>query len=118
MVVAVVAVRMVQVAVDEIVDMIAVRNLRVATIRAVDVPRLMAAALVMGRAFIGVRRSHRQHALINMVAMVMMQVTVVQVINVSVVLDGQMTATRTMLMFVAFRFVAGTHVVLLFESLC
>jgi hypothetical protein len=110
--------RVVQMALDEIVDMIAVRDLRVATIRAMDVPRFMATALMVGCACIGVRCGDFKHALIDVVAMGMMQVAIVHVINVSVVLDCHMAATGAVLMFVAFHLGANSHVIYSFSKTC
>ena len=56
MVVAVIAVRMMQMAVDEIVDMVAMRYRLVPASRTVLVARLMSGAPVLRRAAIGVLR--------------------------------------------------------------
>ena len=65
MVVAMVTVRMVQVAVDQVVDVVTVRDGFVATTGTMDVVGLMAAALVLGGAAVGIGHpiTHKfQHA--------------------------------------------------------
>jgi hypothetical protein len=92
-----VAVGMVQVAVHQVVHVIAVGNLLVAAVRAVAMLLLMPAAGVVGRAGSGVRGSDLQNVVINVVAMNVVQVAVVQVIRMAIVPDGDMAATRTVL---------------------
>jgi hypothetical protein len=96
-VVTVVAVGMVQVAFHQVVDVIAVGNLVVAAVRAVAMTLLMPAAGVVGRAARGVRHRDLQSVVIDVVAMHVAQVAVVQVVRVVVVPDGDMAATRTVL---------------------
>ncbi|APA90320.2 hypothetical protein BJG93_32410 (plasmid) [Paraburkholderia sprentiae WSM5005] len=109
-VVAVIAVRMVQVAVDEIVDVIAMRHRFMAAPRSVNVARVMAAAA--RRALVRIFGAHFKPVLVYMIAVRVMQMTVMQLINMIVVLDRSMSAVRAMLMVVVsvVRFVAGAHV--------
>ncbi len=93
MVVAVIAMGMMQMAVDQIADVIAVRDRGVATARPMDVIRRMAAAGVGGRAGVGVRRAHGDHMLVDVIAVRVMQAAVVQVADMVVVLHGHMAAT-------------------------
>jgi hypothetical protein len=81
-VIAVIAVRMVQVRADEVIEMIAVRHRRVAAARPVHVRRLVIGARMARRARVGVLLADREHVLIEVVAVRMMQVSVVQVIDV------------------------------------
>ena len=74
MVVAMVAVRVVQVAVDQVVDVVTVRDGFVAATGAMDVAGLVAAAFVLGRAAVGVGGRDRDHVLVDVVAMRMVQV--------------------------------------------
>jgi hypothetical protein len=92
-----VAVGMVQVAVHQVVHVVAVGNLLVAAVRAVAMILLMHAAGVVGRAGSGVRRRDLQNVVINVVAMNVVQVAVVQVIRMALVPDGDMAAIRTVL---------------------
>ncbi|MDB5785387.1 MAG: hypothetical protein JWQ50_5302 [Caballeronia mineralivorans] len=110
MVVAVIAVRMVQVAVDEIVDVIPVRHRFMAAPWSVNVARLVTAAA--RRAFVRIFGAHFELMLVYMIAVRMMQMTVMQIINVIVVLDRSMSTVRAMLVVVlsVMWFVAGAHV--------
>ncbi len=97
MIVAMIAVRMVQVAVHQVIHVVAVGNRLVAALRTMAMILLMAATGVLGRASSGVGRGDLQDVVINMVAMNVVQMAIVQVIGVAIVLDGGVAATRTML---------------------
>jgi hypothetical protein len=109
-VVAVIAVRMVQVAVDEIVDVIPMRHRFVAAAGSVNVARVVAAAA--RRALVRIFGAHFEPVLVYMIAVRMMQMTVMQIINVIVVIDCSMSTVRAMLMVVVsvMWFVTGAHV--------
>ena len=109
MVVAVIAVRMVQAGVDEIFDVVPVRHGFVTACRSVDVSRIMAATAVTRCALVGIFRIDRECMLVCMIAVRMMQMTVVQIVDVIVVLDCRMPTVRAVLMVVVgvMRFVAG-----------
>jgi hypothetical protein len=118
-VVAVIAVRMVQVTVDEIIDVVPMRYGFVTARRAVDVARVMAATIVIRCTLVGILRIDRERMLVDMIAVHMMQMTVVQIVDVIVVLDCRMPTVRTVLMVVVgvMRFVAGgAHAVLLISK--
>ena len=65
MIVAVITMRMVQVILNEVIDMIAMWNSLVTTTRAVLVPRSVACAMMIGRASIGVVRADFYNVLLN-----------------------------------------------------
>ena len=113
MVVAVVAVRVVQVTIDEVVDVVAMRHRFVAATGAVHVSRFVAAAVVFRRAGVWVGGADGDAVFIDVVAVRMVQVAVVQVINVAFVFDGGVTAIRAVLVFVVgvVRFVAAAAAV-------
>ena len=96
MVVAVIPVRVVQVTVDEIVDVIAVRNGFVAATGAVYVRSIMSAASVIRCAVGRVLTTDFDLVLVDVVAVHVVQVTVMQVVHVAVVLHRGMTAVGTM----------------------
>ena len=96
MVVAMVAVRVVQVAVDQVVDVVTVRDGFVAATGAMDVAGLVAAAFVLGRAAVGVGGRDGDHVLVDVVAMRMVQVAVVQVVDMTVMPDGRVAAAGAM----------------------
>lgn len=80
-VVAVAFVRMVQVAVDQVINVVAVRDGFMPAVRAVDVVGLMASAGVVGSAGSGVGRADLNHMLIEVIAMRRVQMAVVQIVN-------------------------------------
>ena len=113
MVVAVVAVRVVQVAIDEVVNVVAMRHGFVAATGTVYMSRFVAAAVVVRRAGIRVGGADGDAVFIDVVAVRMVQVAVVQIVNVAVVLDGGVAAVRAVLVRVVgvVRFVAATAAV-------
>jgi hypothetical protein len=94
-IVAVVAVRMMEVATDAVVQVIAVGNCLVAAARAVNMAGIMTAAAMIRSAAIGVVAGHLNHVLVDMIFVRMMDVTIVQVVDVAAVLHGGVPATRT-----------------------
>ena len=88
-----------QTAVHQVVDMITVGHGFMATIRPMDMLRLMAAALAMG-AVIRVGRSDLQHMLVHMIAMHVVEMTIVQIVDVTIVLDGGVATVRAVLVAV------------------
>jgi hypothetical protein len=107
---------MVQMAVDQVIDVIPVRNRLVSAVRSVHVTGFVAAALMRRRALIGVARSHRNDVLVDVVAMWVMEMTVVQVIDVTIVLDRGVPAAGAMFMIVV-RVFLTTHRNLLLNRL-
>jgi hypothetical protein len=85
----------VQVPVDEVVDVVAVRDRRVPATRTVYVSRFVPGAAVLGRACIGIRRRHVDRVLVHVVAVGMMQMPVVDVVHVTVVPYRDMAAVRS-----------------------
>ena len=85
-------VRMVQTAVDQIVGMVAVRDGLVTATGTMNV----GAGLPIGAA-IRVLGADCDHVLVDVIAMRVMQVAVVQVIDVSIVTNGSVAAARAML---------------------
>lgn len=109
-IVAVIAVRMVQVSVYQIVDVVAVRYRLVPAAGAVTVARLVAAAGVIRRAAIGIFAAHFQHVLVNVVAVRMMEVTIVEIINVVAVANRGVPTVftvRVIVIFVVLQVTAG-----------
>jgi hypothetical protein len=93
-----VTVRMMQVAIDEIVDVIAVRHRLVPATGSMHVTGLVPGAAMLGRTTIGIAVGNLDHMLVDMVAVRMMQMPVVQIVDVTVVADGYVAAVGTMLM--------------------
>lgn len=81
-----------QVSVDQVVHVIAVRDRVVAAARAVHVPWSVPCAFVRRSAPRRVLRAHLDSALIDVVAVHVMQVPIVQIVGVTVVGDGHVPA--------------------------
>jgi hypothetical protein len=94
-VVAVVAVRVMQVAVDQIVGVVAVRHRFVAAAGAVPMVCVMAAAAMIRGAAVGIARADGDDMLVDMAVVRVMKVAVMQVIDVAVVAHGDVAASRT-----------------------
>lgn len=92
-VVAMVAVRMMEVAVHEVVNMVAMRDGRVSAIGAVNMLRLVFGGGKSRRAFVGVRGIDGNSMFIYVVAMRMMKMAIVKVIYMPFVFDGGMAAS-------------------------
>ena len=97
MIIAVIAVNMMQMTRNQVVHMIAMGNRLVSATYAMLVALLMAIANVIGSTTCRVRTGGLDHVFINMPFMHEMQVSVVQVIDVAVVLYSDMSAVGTML---------------------
>ena len=113
MVVAVVAVRVVQVAITEVVSVVAMRYGFVSAAGAVYMSRFVAVAVMIWGADVRVGGADGDAVFIDVVAVRVVQVAVVQVINVAFVFDGGVTAIRAVLVFVVgvVRFVAAAAAV-------
>lgn len=111
MVITVIAVRVMKMAINEIVDVIAVRHGLVTTARTMDMPGFMAGTTVFRRATVRVLFTHFNHMLIDMILMRMMKVTVMQIIDMVPMANSGMTAARTVFMCVVgvMRMVALSH---------
>lgn len=91
-VVAVIAVGMMQLALDQIIDMIAVRDRFMTTAGSMNMLCLMARMAERRRAAIWVLGVHLDRVLFDDVALLMVQMTVVKVVNVIAVLDRGVAA--------------------------
>lgn len=102
MIVAVIAVGMMKMARDQIIDMIAVRNLLVPAVRVVAVSGFVASTIMLRRARSGVLSGDPDPVLLKILPFGMMQMSVVQVIDMAIVFDSGMTAIRAVVVGVAF----------------
>ena len=106
------AVRMVQVAIHQVIDMIAVRHGLVATVGPVSVRLLMGGTTVVRSAFLWIRRGHFDLVVVYMVAVTVVQVAIVKIIGVAIVFHGGVPAVWAMLVAV------GPRVLLVSLSHC
>ncbi|MCC6699255.1 MAG: hypothetical protein IT365_26760 [Candidatus Hydrogenedentes bacterium] len=111
MVVAMIAMGMVQMPFHEIVDVIPVRDRLVATAGAVDVNRVMRGAGVALRALVGIGGVDGKPVLIEVIAMRVQQVAVLQVVGVPGMLDSHMPASFVVAVDVTVVFIAA-HAIL------
>ena len=91
-VVAMVAMRMMQASVNQIVNMVAVRNGGMAAIGTVNMFRRVFLGGEARRAFVGIRGTDGNRVLVHMVAVRVMQMAVVQIIHMAFVFDGGVSA--------------------------
>lgn len=109
MIVAMIAVGVVQASIDQIIDMVAVRNRFVAAAGTMHVSALRASRDPRG-ALRGVRGIDRQRMLVVVIAVGVMEMAFVQVIRVSVVLDRGVAAAGAVDVFgMAMRFMVAHH---------
>lgn len=99
-VIAMIAVRMVQMPIDEIADVVAVRDGFVATARTVNVTRFMTRAGVVRRAAIRVLLADLDHMLVHMVPVRVVKMPIMQVIDMVAVTDSGVPAIRAVDMVV------------------
>jgi hypothetical protein len=91
-----VAVRMVQVSIDQVVGMVPVRHCLVSAARAMPMRRIMSAAAVLRRAAGGIRCVHFDDMLVDVIFMRMVEMTIVKVIDVALMVNRDMTTARSM----------------------
>jgi hypothetical protein len=89
--VAMTVVRMVKVTVDEIIDVIAMRNGGMTATRTVAMRGVVGAASVPTRARLRVRRTHRHEVFVDMAVMVVVQMSVVEIVDMIAVADREMS---------------------------
>ena len=93
-VVAVTAVRMMEMPIDEVIYVVAVRHGRVTAVRAVHVAGRVSVAGVVWRAAGRVRGIDCDRALVDVIAVNHVEMAVVKVVDVAVVLDATVAAVR------------------------
>ena len=101
MVVAVPLVRVMQVPACEVVEVVAMRDLLMPAAGAVHMAGVVSTAVVLRGARRGVRRVNREHVLIDLARVRVMQVSVVKIVRVTLVNDRGVSALRAVLMLVA-----------------
>ena len=102
MVVAVIAVGMVQLPRDQVVDMIAVRNRLVTAARTMLVIGFMTRVAERRRAMVRILGAHLDRVLLDDVAVLMMQMTVMKVVDMVAMLNSDVAAAGTVPMRMVF----------------
>ncbi|AMV35577.1 hypothetical protein VN12_26025 [Pirellula sp. SH-Sr6A] len=101
MMIAVAVVRMVQVAIDQVIDVITVRDRFMTTTGAMNVVRSVSGTRMSACAVVWIRIADRQRMFLYAACTSrMMKMTVVQIVYVILMLDRGMSALSTMLMIV------------------
>jgi hypothetical protein len=95
-----VAVRVVEVTLDNVVHVVSVGNRLVPTSSAVLVIRAVGAAVMIGSARARIPSAHFQPVVVDVSLVRMMQVALVKVIRMTVVFDGRVSAVGPVLMCV------------------
>src|SRR5216684_8663589 len=93
-----IAMRMMQVVSDAVVEVIAVRHRLVTAIGAMHMTGLMTAAAVVCRALVGIVVRHLDHVFVDMILVRVVQMPVMQVVDVAAMAHGGVAATRPMAM--------------------
>ncbi|MDQ0039676.1 hypothetical protein J2W33_000556 [Variovorax boronicumulans] len=97
-IIAMVPVWMMKVAVNQVVDVIAMRHGFMAAVGTVNMSRLMTRAAMVRRALIGIRGGDVEGVLVNVAIVHMVQMAVMQIVDMVAVRDGGVAARRAMLM--------------------
>ena len=92
-----IAVRMMEVAADAVIDMVGMRNRLVAAAGTMDMTGVVAAAAMVRRAAVGVVAGHLDHVLVDMILMRMVEVAIVQIVDVAAVAHSGVATTRPVL---------------------
>lgn len=109
-IVAMIAMGVMQAAIDEIVDVVAMRDRLMATARTMDMAGLMARAGLARRAVIRIGRADLDHMLVDMVPMHVMEVAIVEIVHMVAMADAGMATVRAMLMgMVGVNFAGAGH---------
>jgi hypothetical protein len=109
-IVAVAVVGVVKVPVDDVIGVVAVGDRFVPAVLAVRMGSFVASARVRGRAIRRVRAADAESVLVDVIAVHVVQVPVVEEVLVAVVLDGLVTAIRSVnVLVLVVRLVLVTH---------
>jgi hypothetical protein len=104
-IVAVIAVRMMEASVDQVIKVVPMRNRLMAAARTMAMRFIMSGSTMLRVAPIGIRGANFNHVFISAPLFHMVQMTLVEIINVILMLNGNMAAARTMHM----RLIGGGH---------
>jgi hypothetical protein len=102
MVIAMTVMRIMQMSVDQIINMVAMRDCLMPTVRPMQMLGLMSGALVPRCAVLRIGRGYANHMFIDMAFVRMMQMPVVQIVDVAIVHDASMATLGPMRMIMVF----------------
>jgi hypothetical protein len=94
-IIAMIAMRMVQVSINQIIDVVPMWNRLMTAARPMPMRRIMSATTVLWRTSIGIRCSYFDYVFIDTPVMHMMQMAVVEIIDVALMSNRDMTAAWT-----------------------
>jgi hypothetical protein len=100
MIVAVVAVQMVQVPTHQIIHVVAMRRALVPAIGAMGVLAAVRFAVMLRRAVVRVRFTYRNEVFVNVIAVHMMQMAIMEIVDMPVMTDLHVAADSTVLVIV------------------
>jgi hypothetical protein len=109
MIIAMPIMRVMQMSVHQIIDMITMRNCLMSASESMDMALIMAATRVLSGTRVRIGGAYRNDVLINMALMRMMQVSIMQVVDVAFMHYRPMSAMRAMFMRMVFVNIAGSH---------
>ena len=95
-------VRVMQVILDQVINVIAMWNRLVSAVRAMNVILVVRSTVMVGSAVRRIGAAHLNPVLVDMVALNTVQVAVVKIVDMAIVLHRRMTAGRTMSVTVTF----------------
>jgi hypothetical protein len=93
-IVAMVAMRMMQVVINQIIHMVSMRHRLVAASWSMHVAWVVSGTAMLRSTLVGIRRGNLDDVFIDVVAMDMMEMPVVQIVDMAPMMDGCMPATR------------------------
>jgi hypothetical protein len=109
MVIAVISMRMMEMAVDQVVNVIAMGDLWVPAVGTVDVSLVVPTAVMIGRAAVRIRGIDFQHVIFNLIAAHVLQMPVLQVVGVAQMADGEMATARAVVVAVTLMLGLSAH---------
>jgi hypothetical protein len=95
-------VRVMQVILDQVINVIAMRNSLMPAVRAMNVILVVSSTLVVGSAVRRIGAAHLDLVLVDMIALHTVQMAIVKIVDMAIVLYCRMSAGRTMSVVVAF----------------
>src|ERR1700755_1833496 len=102
------AMLMMQPAIDEIIHMVAMRHRLMPAAGAMDMPLFVPFMAVLRRAVVRVLGCHFKEMLLDLVAFLVVQMSIMQIVDMITMLHSEMTAIRAMMMRM-FRMRVGRH---------